>query len=60
VLSPDPQQVLLPAGAALLLRRMLCWPGMLPLLRWVAGGHFLVGLRDGSLGSILMDVQVRR
>jgi hypothetical protein len=37
---------------------MLGWPGMLPLLRWVAGGHFLVGLRDGSLGSILMDVQV--
>uniref|UniRef100_A0A383WE67 Uncharacterized protein n=1 Tax=Tetradesmus obliquus TaxID=3088 RepID=A0A383WE67_TETOB len=50
-------QVLLPAGALLLLRRMLGWPGMLPLLRWVAGGHFLVGLRDGSLGSLLADVQ---
>ncbi|WIA16688.1 hypothetical protein OEZ85_013346 [Tetradesmus obliquus] len=51
-------EVLLPAGALLLLRRMLGWPGMLPLLRWVAGGHFLVGLRDGSLGSLLADVQL--
>lgn len=60
VLPPNnAQQVLLPAGALLLLRRMLGWPGMLPLLRWVAGGHFLVGLRDGSLGSLLADVQVR-
>jgi hypothetical protein len=57
-LAPDAQQMLLPAGALQLLGRMLTWPGMLPLLRWVAGGHFLVGLQDGSLGSILMDVQV--
>jgi hypothetical protein len=28
------------------------------VLSWIAGGHFLVGLRDGALGSILMDVQV--
>ena len=51
--------LLMPGGLGQCLERLVGWPGVMPLLRWVAAGGFLEAVREDELGVALQDVQVR-